>query len=57
MTREEKLKAIVEHETSWVLDGASPKDIDDLMLNGWEGFNSFNNERLDKVFKDMFEEN
>jgi hypothetical protein len=57
MTREEKLKAIVEHETSWVLDGASPKDIDDLMLNGWEGFNSFDNKRLDKVFKDLFEEN
>ena len=57
MTREEKLKKIVEHETSWVLDGASEKDIDDLMLHGWEGFNSFNNERLDKVFKDLFEEN
>ena len=37
--------------------GASEKDIDDLMLHGWEGFNSFNNERLDKVFKDLFEEN
>jgi hypothetical protein len=52
-TIEEMREVCIKHDVDWVLDGASRKDIEWFMGEGWQGWNNATDEEVRSQYEDI----
>jgi len=53
---EQKKNFIIEFETEWLFNDASPKDCADILKHGWKGWDNMPNKAIEEKYKDLTED-
>jgi len=56
ITIDQKREACIKYETDWLHESAEWNSVEDIIRNGWQGWNNMTDDQVEKFYKDHIEE-